>query len=46
MGGDTDVWFATISCTSYYDTGSGSWVKNVFVFVVVYSTMSLHEGVK
>ena len=40
-GGDIDVLIATILCT-----GSRSWVKNFFVLVkVVYSTMSLHEGV-
>ena len=44
LGGDIDVLFATISSATM--TGSRSWVKNFFVFLkVVYSTMSLHEGV-
>ena len=42
MGGDIDVLFATILCTTMtqeVDLGS----KNFSVFLV-YSTMSLHEG--
>ena len=44
IGGDTDTLFATISCTTMTqeaDLGS----KTFFLSVkVVYSTMSLHEG--